>query len=274
MPSRRNFLQAAAAALATTPSLTLEAQRPARAESDPATPLPPATAALPHRSHEAIPIALAEREQRLERARTLLHQNKLDALVITTGSSLTYFTGLRWGQSERFFAWVLPFTGEPFIVCPVFEEGRVRERMEAKPATLPSASTTRVYTWNEDEDPYVLLARALKEADLTTGRIGVEERTQFVFADGIAHASPTLTAVSAIPVTMGARAIKSPAELALMQLANNITLSVYEAAYKSAQPGMTNRQFTALIDAAYARCGVHGEATCQIGEFTALPHGS
>jgi Xaa-Pro dipeptidase len=278
MPSRRHFLQAAAAALATTPSLTLEAQRPARVESDPATLLPPAIAALPRRSHEAIPIALAEREQRLERARTLLRQNKLDALVITTGSSLTYFTGLRWGQSERFFAWVLPVTGAPFIVCPVFEEGRVRERMEAprgnQPATLPSASTTRVYTWNEDEDPYALLARALKEAGLTTGKIGVEERTQFVFADGIAHSSPTLTAVSAIPVTMGARAIKSPAELALMQLANNITLSVYEAAYKSAQPGMTTRQFTALIDAAYARSGVQGVVSCQVGEFSALPHGS
>ena len=132
----------------------------------------------------------------------------------------------------------------PFIVCPVFEEGRVRERMEAKPATLPSASTTRVYTWNEDEDPYKLLAKALKESGIATGKIGIEERTQFVFADGIAHASPALTATSATPITFGCRSIKTPAELALMQLANNITLSVYKAAYESAQPGMTNRQFT------------------------------
>ena len=101
--------------------------------------------------------------------------------------------------------------------------------MEAKPATLPSASTTRVYTWNEDEDPYKLLAKALKESGITTGKIGIEERTQFVFADGIAHASPALTATSATPITYGCRSIKSPAELALMQLANNITLSVYKA---------------------------------------------
>ena len=76
-----------------------------------------------------------------------MRQHQVDALVITTGTSLTYFTGLRWGQSERLFAWTLPAKGSPFIVCPVFEEARVRERMDAKPATLPSAATTRVYTW-------------------------------------------------------------------------------------------------------------------------------
>ena len=262
---RRRFLLTSVAA---TPALALAQQEHSQEN------LPPAIAALASRRNEAVPISLAEREQRLDRARTLMHQNKIDAIVITTGTSLTYYTGLRWGQSERFFAWTLPAKGAPFVVCPVFEEGRVRERMEAHPATLPSASTTRVYTWNEDEDPYKLLARALKESGISTGTIGIEERTQFVFADGIAHASPALTTTSATPITFGCRSIKTPAELALMQLANNITLSVYKAAYESAQPGMTNRQFSQLIDAAYARCGVTGDASCQAGEYSALPHGS
>jgi Xaa-Pro dipeptidase len=280
--NRRRFLLTSAVAAAATPTLAL-AQQSHKSEN-----LPPAIAALTSRRAEATPITLAEREQRLDRARALMHQNQIDAIVIATGTSLNYFTGLRWGQSERFFAWVLPEKGSPFIVCPVFEEGRVRERMDAKPATLPSASTTRVYTWNEDEDPYKLLAKALKESGIATGKIGsaggkigsvrghigIEERTQFVFADGIAHASPTLTATSATPITFGCRSIKTPAELALMQLANNITLSVYKAAYESAQPGMTNRQFRQLIDAAYARCGVTGDASCQVGEYSALPHGS
>jgi Xaa-Pro dipeptidase len=271
MPTRRSFLLAATAAAAA-PS-TLQAQRPTAAPPSDST-LPPAIAALTSRHSEATPITLAEREQRLERARALLTQHKIDALVIATGTSLNYFTGLRWGQSERFFAWVLPAKGSPFIVCPVFEEGRVRERMEAKPATLPAASTTGVYTWNEDENPYTLLAKALKDAGTTTGKIGVEERTQFVFADGIAHASPGLAVVSGTPITFGCRAIKSPAELDLMRLANNITLQVYEAVYKSTQPGMTNRQFSELISAAYSRCGFPGDASCQVGEYSALPHGS
>ncbi|HEX3967682.1 MAG TPA: aminopeptidase P family N-terminal domain-containing protein [Edaphobacter sp.] len=259
---RRRFLLTSSAAAAAIPALTLAAQ------SRPTENLPPAIAALTSRRAEAVPITLAEREQRLDRARALMLQNKIDAIVIATGTSLTYFTGLHWGQSERFFCWSLPRKGAPFIVCPVFEEGRVRERMDAKPATLPSASTTRVYTWNEDEDPYKLLAKALKDSGIATGKIGsasgkvgIEERTQFVFADGIAHASPALTTTSATPITYGCRGTKSPAELALMQLANNITLSVYKAAYESAQPGMTNRQLTQLIDAAYARCGVTGEAS-------------
>jgi Xaa-Pro dipeptidase len=279
---RRRFLLTSAVAAAATQAIPLIAQ--SRQTEN----LPPAIAALTSRRAETVPITLAEREQRLDRARTLMHQNSIDAIVIATGTSLNYFTGLRWGQSERFFCWALPAKGAPFIVCPVFEEGRVRERMDATPATLPSASTTRVYTWNEDEDPYKLLAKALKDSGIATGKIGsaggkigsasgkigVEERTQFVFADGIAHASPTLTVTSATPITYGCRGIKTPAELALMQLANNITLSVYKAAYESAQPGMTNRQFTQLIDAAYARCGVTGEASCQVGEYSALPHGS
>jgi len=268
MLNRRRFLLTSAATAAAAQAFPLMAQSPQIDK------LPPAIAALTSRRDEATPITLAEREQRVDRARTLLHQSHVDALVITTGTSLTYFTGLRWGQSERLFAWVLPVKGASFIVCPVFEEGRVRERMEAKPATLPLASATRVYTWNEDEDPYRLLAKAVKDAGIASGKIGIEERTQFVFADGIAHASPTLTAVSAIPITFGCRGIKTSAELALMQLANDITLSVYEAAYKSAQPGMTNREFTQLIDAAYTRCGVVGEASCQVGEYSALPHGS
>jgi len=162
MPTRRRFLLAATAAAAA-PSLTLKAQRTS-APVPPADKLPPAIAALTNRRNEPVPITLAEREQRLDRARSLMQQNRIDAIVITTGTSLNYFTGLRWGQSERFFCWALPAKGAPFIVCPVFEEGRVRERMEAQPATLPSASTTRVYTWNEDEDPYKLLAKALKES--------------------------------------------------------------------------------------------------------------
>jgi Xaa-Pro dipeptidase len=272
MPSRRSFLLAASAAAAL-PSLPLEAQRPTSASSSD-TKLPPAIAALTSRRSEATPITLEEREHRVERARELLAKNKLDALIICTGTSLLYFTGLRWGQSERLFAWVLPAKGAPFIVCPVFEEGRVRERMEAKPASLPQASTTRVYTWNEDESPYTLLAKALKDSGITTGRIGVEERTQFAFADGIAHASPTLTAVSGTPVTAGCRAVKSPAELALMRLANENTLKVYEAAFKSLEPGMTNRRVSELIAAAYDRTGFPGFASCQVAEYSALPHGS
>ncbi len=266
MHSRRRFLLAAAAGA---PALALRAQSP---ETSPAgTALPPPIAALKSRVHEAVPITLAERESRLERARALLHSNRMDAIVLTTGASLGYFSGLRVNyQSERLFAWILPSNGAPFVVCPAFEEGRIREGL----STAPDGRSTRIYTWNEEENPYDLLARSLKSLGLATGLIGLEERTQYAFADGLAHSSPALTVVSGTRVTAGCRQVKTPAELALMQLANDITLSVYEAAFRSASPGMTNRAMSELISEGYARCGVEGDASCQVGAYSALPHGS
>ncbi len=266
MPSRRRFLFSAAAVSA---AARLQAQ--ARTEEG-SSALPAPLASLPDRSTEAKPIAYSERQHRLDRAHELMRAHAIDAIVITTGTSLSYFTGLRWGQSERLFCWVLPSRGTPFIVCPAFEESRVRERMHSNPPTL--AAETRIYPWQEDEDPYLLVAKALRDTGISTGTIGIEERTQFVFADGIAHASPTLSVRSATPVTAGCRSIKSPAELALMQLANNITLAVYKATWQSLKPGVTNRQVESWIEAAYARSGFPGEASCQVGANSASPHGT
>ena len=154
------------------------------------------------------------------------------------------------------------------------EEGRVRERMESKPVTLPQAANTRVYPWNEDESPYRLLHTALADVGVATGSVAIEERTPFMFADGIGQASPVLSMVSGNPIIHGCRGIKSPAELALLQLANTVTLSVYKAFYQSVQPGMTNVEASALIAAAYQRTGFPGDASCQVDQYSALPHGS
>ncbi len=232
--------------------------------------LPAPLLALTNRSKEAVPISAAEREARVAKARELLAQNKMVALTITGATSLQYFLGIGSGQSERLFAWTLPAKGDPFIVCPTFEQGRVHESLQ----NSPSGAATKVYTWNEDEDPYALLAKSLKAATTSAGPLALDERVQFVFADRLREAVAPRGVVSGIPVVAGCRSIKSAAELALMQLANDITLSVYKAVYESCSPGMTNRQFTGLIDAAYAHCGVRGEASCQVAAFSAQPHGS
>jgi Xaa-Pro dipeptidase len=265
MPSRRRFLLSAAA---TVPALALDVPLPAQQPAS--TSLPASIAALTDRSHEATPISAAERDHRIARARELLFQNKLAALTVCGGTTLDYFLGIPAGQSERLFAWTLPAAGDAFIVCPTFEEGRVHEAL----ATSPNGASTSVYTWNEDEDPYALLARSLKAATTSSQPLAIDERVQFVFADRIAQAVAPRATTSAIPVVYGCRSIKSPAELALMQLANDITWSVYKAVYESCAPGDTNRHFTALIDAAYARSGVRGEASCQVAAFSAQPHGS
>ena len=266
MPTRRSFLLSAAAVA---PALAVHGQSTEGVSAGAKVPAP--IAALKSRIHEAVPITVAEREARLEKGRTLLKANKMDALLITNGASLNYFSGLRVGyQSERLFAWILPSSGAPFVVCPAFEEGRIREGL----TMAPDGAATKIHTWNEDESPYNLVGRALKDRGLATGSVGLEERTQYAFADGLAHATPALSVVSGTPVTAGCRMVKSRAELALMQLANDITLAVYEAAWKSAAPGTTNREFSALVGEGYERSGVRGDASCQVGAYSALPHGS
>ncbi len=221
--------------------------------------------ALKNRRSEAQPITQAERDARMERARALMRERKIASIAIAGGTTLDYFTGIRWGNSERLFVFVLPVNGPPFFVCPAFEEDRVRERIK---------KDSRIYIWQEDESPYAKAAIGLKEAGVITGRVGIEEKTPFVFADGIAKAAPVLEIASATDITAGCRSIKSAAELKLMQLANDITLQVYEAAWKALQPGVTNREFAQVISAGYQKTGFSGEASCQTDAGSALPHGS
>jgi Xaa-Pro dipeptidase len=239
-------------------------------ESMPPSPLPPAISGLKNRRADVKPITTAERRDRIERARRLMQQNKIDAVCMIGGTSLAYFTGIHWGNSERLFAFTIPEKGNAFYVTPAFEEDRAREQI----SQAPDADSCQVLTWQEDENPYALVAKGLHDAGVRTGRIGIEERTTFVFSDGIGKANPASEIVSATAITAGCRMIKSPAELALMRLAAEVTLAAYEAAWKSLQPGMTQNQFGTLVSAAHRQLGFSGEASIQAGEYSALPHGS
>ena len=232
--------------------------------------LPPSIEQLKSRKSEARPITLEERQHRQERARQLMRDHHLDAVFMTGGTSLAYFTNVRWGNSERLFAAVLLAKGEPFYVCPAFEEERAREQI----ATGSGGSNADLRTWQEDDDPYRLVAAGIRDRGIASGRIGIEERTNFVFSDGVAKAAPQAAFTSATPVTAGCRMIKSAHELELMRLANQVTLEAYEAVYKTLQAGMTQYDFSELIAAAYQKLGFRGEASVNIAEFSALPHGS
>jgi len=242
----------------------------AHAQEPKATALPPSIAELKSRKSEARPITVEERRERLERARQLTRDNKLDAIFMIGGTSLLYFTNIRWWNSERLFAAIIPVKGEPFYVCPAFEEDRAREQI----ANGPGGKNADVRTWQEDEDPYRLVAAGLKDRGIGIGRLGIEERTTFVFSDGVANAARQVKITSATPVTAGCRMIKTAHEIELMRLANQVTLQAYEAVYKALQPGMTQYDFANLISEAYSKLGFRGDASVNVGEWSALPHGS
>jgi len=197
-------------------------------------------------------------------------ENRLDALMLTGGTSLVYFTNVRWGGSERLFALILPAKGEPFYVCPAFE----RDRAEEQIAQGPLGPDAEVRIWQEDESPYEGIAQGLKDRGIASGRLGMEERVEYVFSNGVAKAAPALQIVTGTPVTAGCRMYKTDHEIALMRLAAQVTITAYEAAWRALEPGMTQRRLHELIGAAYEQLGFPGDASVNVGAYSALPHGS
>ncbi len=212
-----------------------------------------------------VPISLNERRARIEKARRLMSEQRIDAVYIEPGSSMFYFTGMRWGLSERMFGLVIPARGEIAWVCPKFEEERARELIKMG---------NDVRTWEEDESPYGRVAEIFRDRGLRAGRIGIEERVRFFLFDGIRKAAPGVQFASADPITAGCRMFKSPAELALMQRANDITVVAYKATHDSMHEGITQDEFSGNCSAAFRALGVNGGVFVSFGKYTAFPHGS
>ena len=204
------------------------------AHAETRSPLPHSIAALPDLSGKARPFTVAEQQARIERAL------------------------------------VMPALSKPFLVCPAFEEGRAREMLDSGPL----GKDAEILAWQEDESPYEALGKGLRTRGLTSGTVGVDENLRFVFVEGIRAANPHLDIVSANPITAGCRMIKDAHEIECLRLANRATLLVYRAVAQSLHPGMTTLDVHALVDAAYRRVGFEGEASLNVDEFTALPHGS
>ncbi len=227
--------------------------------------VPEAIRKLPSMTDDVPPISLEERRSRIEKARRLMKENGIDAIYIEPGSSMSYFTGMHWSTSERMFAVVIPARGEVSWVCPKFEEERARELIKVG---------DDIRTWEEDQSPYMRVAEILRDRGIRTGTIGIEERVRFFLYQGIREVAPTIQFVSATPITAGCRMFKSPAELALMQRANDITIAAYKATHDSMREGMTQGQFANNCEAAFHSLGVVGGIFVSFGKYTAFPHGS
>lgn len=212
------------------------------------------------------PITDDERRARIEKARRLMTDNGIAAMFIEGGSSMFYFTGVRWGNSERTFGVVIPAKGELAWVTPGFEEQRARELIKF---------SNDVRVWQEDESPYEVIAGILRDRGAATGKVGFEERVRFFIFDGVRQRLPGAQFVSATPVTAGCRMIKSPAEIALMQRANDITLQAIGTSFKTMKEGMTNQELGANVAAATKKLGGNADGALVIfGKYTAFPHGS
>jgi Xaa-Pro dipeptidase len=252
MLSRRAFLQSTGAAPLMLASAAAGAAAPAGLKSI---------------TQQAKPISADERRARIAKVQSLMGQQKISALLIEPGSSLDYFTGIRWHRSERTTAAVIPASGELFIVTPAFEEPSVRETLQVGSDVRP---------WNEHENPFALIVQGLKDRGIGAGTLAAESTMRFFIVAGIRSASPAYEIVSADALVRACRLIKSPAELALLQIANDVTIAALRHVHAAVVRGMRAPEITALMNSATVALG--GESVefslVLLNEASAFPHGS
>jgi len=257
MVSRRLFIGAAAAASLAGPAFAAKAKHGSK---------PKAAAKAGSLAANAKPISKEERQERIAKAQRLMGEQGIGALLVESGSTLDYFTGVQWHRSERVTAAVIPARGEVIIVTPHFEEPSVRETFQVGGDVRP---------WDEHENPFALIARSVADRGGAGKPLAIESTTRFYIVDQVQKAG-NFQIVPGDPVVRPCRMFKSPHELALMQCASDITMAAYARVYPQVQKGMTQHDIARLMDQATAELGGGGEgfSLVLLNEAAAYPHGS
>jgi Xaa-Pro dipeptidase len=217
-------------------------------------------------SGQASPITAEEREGRLERLRALMTDAKVGATIMESGSSLEYFTGIQWRRSERVTAALIPARGSVIVTTPAFEEPSVRETLAVQADVRP---------WDEHEDPFRLLVQGLRDREAAMTPLAVEPTTRFFILDGMRKNAPGLEQVSGAGLINACRMIKTSHELALMQIANAITLEALRYVHAHLALGMGPADIGAMMDRATVALGGSPEfSLVLLNEASAYPHGS
>jgi len=224
----------------------------------------PAPAGLTSLATNAQPIGADEYKARLAKMQSLLKAQGMAAFLVEAGTSLRYFTGIQWWTSERVTAAVIPAEGEVIVVTPFFEAPSVRETLQVEADIL---------TWDEDESPEALIMKAL--GDRADGKIAVDPETRYFIVDKMCRSDGVVDVVSGETLVNACRQIKSPAELALMQVANDITIAALRYIHANVKEGMSSRDISSLMDATTVQLGGSPEfSMALLNEASAYPHGS
>ncbi|MDO5977492.1 M24 family metallopeptidase [Flavivirga spongiicola] len=223
--------------------------------------------AITPRAHLVNPIQKDEFLARIDKACKLMQAQKAQVMYLHAGTNLYYFTGLRWGSSERMVGALLFPNGTLHYIAPEFEKGTVLDFM---------CIEGTVNCWNEHENPYKLFVQICSENSVNSGAIFIDEATPFFITDGILKANLKFELVNAKPITAGCRMIKSEAEIAIIQYVMDITLEVQKAAARILRVGISAKEVTDFIHEAHKRYGISsGSYFCIVlfGVDTSFPHG-
>jgi Xaa-Pro dipeptidase len=255
--SRREFFGTAAAGVALS----------AAAAAQPPAPAKPAATGLKSLTTDAKPITVAERQARLAKLQQLMAEQKIAAFLVEAGSSLEYFTGVKWWRSERTTAALIPAQGRTVVVTPYFEEPSIRETLQVD---------ADVRSWKEDQSPFELIAGAMREHAPADGVLAIEPTTRYFIIERVGKLLGTGRSFVAGDALVGAcRMHKTASELALMQAANNVTIAAIRYVHGHVEKGMKSSDILALlVDATTQLGGEHDGSLVLLNEASAFPHGS
>jgi len=223
--------------------------------------------AITSKVHLAKPIRKEEFQFRIENACGLMQKQNVSAIYLHAGTNLFYFTGMKWSPSERMVGAILFQNGELHFIAPEFEKGTILDFMLIE---------GQVHCWEEHENPYELFCKILTENGVNTEAVFMDEATPFFVIDGINKCVPPFILENAKQITAGCRMIKSEAEIALMQIAMDITLEVQQAAARILRVGISAKEVTDFINEAHIRYGIpSGSYFCIVlfGIDSSFPHG-
>jgi Xaa-Pro aminopeptidase len=263
MFSKRAFLKYAAGGLAGASAAPLFVSSSTAANSNTSTPPGDVLQSI---TTDAQAISVTERKARVAKLQRQMQAWGVGALLIEPGSSMVYFSGVRWWRSERLTALVVPAEGEIAFVTPHFEEPSVRESM---------SFGDDVRTWHEHENPYELVASIVKDRGVKPATIAFEDTVRTFVYRGVLEALSGFEVVSGRDVVLACRMFKSEQELQLMRKANEVTLTAYAETYKRLEVGMSREDISSMMARFQTQLGGTSLfAMALIGESSAYPHGS
>lgn len=212
------------------------------------------------------PITLAELSGRIGKLQALMAEAGVRATYLDTSSSLTYFTGMTLGASERLHGTIIPASGTPIYISPAFEEPKTRTLIRIEGP---------IAVWEEDEDPTLLVADLVANLPVEGRALALDPATPFAFSSAIIRQlGDRLSILDGTDLIRSCRQVKSPAEIAIIQRAMTASLGVHRAVWAGLRAGISSTEVTDFIHAAHTRLGMRPIfAAAQFGEATAYPHG-
>jgi Xaa-Pro dipeptidase len=210
----------------------------------------------------------AEYRARMAKAQAYMLEHNIAAIYLNAGTNLCYFTGMRWYASDRMVGAILPAQGEVVYIAPLFEIDSLHGYM-----VIPGV----IRGWQEHESPYALLCKIIGE--LTSepqAKVGIDESTAFFMVDGILQQQADIRLINASEVTAHCRMHKSASEIALIQRAMDMTISVHKATASILKEGISTKEVEAFINQAHKKVGAaNGSYFCIVlfGKATSFPHG-